>query len=117
MIGSGVYEVDLDGEIIGFEFGMLASSYTEEVSNLSIFEVFQKIGSGRGTKHLLNYFYGGARAYYEFREDERKVSVAIVSRWADKIGLQKMMEIYLKSIEAYLPKNGKAPKETGQEVA
>lgn len=116
MIGGGVYEVEIDGEKFGFEFGMLASSYTEEVAGLSIFEVFQKIGTGRSTKSLLHYFYGGAKAYNEFRDIDDKVSVATVSKLVERIGLEKASDIYLKSIATYLPKNGKALTETGREA-
>jgi hypothetical protein len=112
MIGSGVFEVEINGETIGFEFGMLASSYTEEESQLPILAVFQQIGTGHGSRHVLSYFYGGARAYNEFREIKKKVTVPMVSKWIEAIGLEKAMEIYIKSIDSYLPKNGQAPKET-----
>lgn len=116
MIGKGIYEVDVDGKTIGFEFGMLASSYTEEISGLSIFEVFKKIGTGRSQMSILHYFYGAARAYNEFRELAGTVTIQKVSKAIEEIGLAKSTEIYVKSIESYIPKNGQAPKVTGQEV-
>lgn len=134
MIGTGVFEVEIEGKTIGFQFGMLASGYTEEVAGVSIFEVFKKIGSGSAELPLIHYFYGGARAYNEFRNvtDEevyenakgekrtryvpRKVTVPAVSMYLEEMGLTKSVEIYLKSIEAYVPKNGIAPEVTGQEV-
>ena len=134
MIGTGVYEVEVGGKTIGFQFGMLASAYTEDVAGTSIFEVFKKIGTGAAELPLIHYFYGGARAYNEFRNvtDEetykdsngnerkryvaRKVTVPAVSMYLEEIGLNKAVEIYLKSIEAYVPKNGIAPAVTGQEV-
>ena len=111
MIGSGVFEFEIDGKTVGFEFGMLAAAYTEEKAGINILELFKQLGSGSGTtKYILTYFYGGAVAYAEFRELPDKITVAKVSKWLDHIGLEEAMKIYLKSIEAYLPKNGKAPK-------
>lgn len=134
MIGSGVFEIEIAGKTVGFQFGMLASGYTEEAAGISIFEVFQKIGSGTAELPLIHYFYGGARAYNEFRNvtDEetykdaagnerkryvpRKVTVPLVSTYLEELGVEKAVEIYLKSIDAYVPKNGIAPEMTGQEV-
>lgn len=134
MIGSGVFEVEIGGKTIGFQFGMLASGYTEEVAGISIYKVFEKIGGGISELGLIHYFYGGARAYNEFRNvtDEetykdssgnerkryvpRKVTVPIVSTYLEELGVEKAVEIYLKSIDAYVPKNGIAPEVTGQEV-
>lgn len=115
MIGSGLYEVEIDGETIGLEFGMLASMHTEEIADMTIFEVFKKIATGR-QKPLLCYFYGGLVAYNEFRGIEKTLTIADVSKVIEKLGLNKAMDIYLKSIEAYIPKNGQAPKVTGQEA-
>lgn len=115
MIGSGLFEVEIEGEKIGFEFGMLASMHTEEVADMTIFDVFKKIASGR-QKPLVQYFLGGLNAYNEFRGIEKRYSVMETTKIIEKLGLEKSMEIYLKSIEAYVPKNGQAPKVTGQEV-
>lgn len=116
MIGSGVFEFEIDGRKIGFEFGMLASAYTEEVSKLSIYEVFKKMASGKSQISILHYFYGGAVAYNEFRNIDENVTVAKVSKYIEAIGLRAAMDVYVKSIESYLPKNGKAPKKAGLEV-
>lgn len=134
MIGSGVFEVEIGGKTIGFQFGMLASGYTEEAAGTSIYKVFETIGGGMAELGLVHYFYGGARAYNEFRNvtDEetykdnsgnehkryvpRKVTVPIASMYLEDMGIDKAVTIYLQSIESFVPKNGKAPEVTGQEV-
>lgn len=115
MIGSGVFELEIDGEKIGFEFGMLASMHTEEIADMTIFEVFQKIAKGR-QKPFYQYFYGGLVAYNEFRGIEKKITIPEVTKIMEKIGAERCAEIYLKSIASYIPKNGKAPEVTGQEA-
>ncbi len=115
MIGKGVFEVEADGEKIGFEFGMWASSCTEEVSGLTIFEIFKKIGEGR-QRPMIQYFYGGMMAYNEFRGIQKEIKLPDVAKMLEKIGAEKAVQIYLDSIKSYTTKNGKAPKETGQEA-
>lgn len=113
MIGSGVFEVEVGEEKFCFEFGMLASMHTEEISDMTIFDVFKKIGAGR-QKPLIQYFYGGLMAYQELRDIDKKFTIAETTKIMEKIGTEKCVSIYLKSIESYLPKNGQAPKATGQ---
>jgi hypothetical protein len=115
MIGSGVFEVEVEGEKIGFEFGMLASMHTEEIADMTIFEVFKKISTGR-QKPYYQYFYGGLMAYNEFRGIEKKMTIPEVTRIMEKLGAEKCTEIYLKSINSFVAKNGKAPVVTGQDV-
>lgn len=110
MIGSGVFKVTIDEEEIGFHFGMLASAYTEQKSGMPIFKVFQEIASGHGSMQILQYFYGGAMAYKEFNQTETVVTIATVSYWIEKMGLNKTMEIYAQSLSSPPSKNGKALK-------
>lgn len=115
MIGSGVFEIEVGEEKFCFEFGMLASMHTEELADMTIFEVFKKIAQGR-QKPLIQYFYGGLVAYHEFRDIDKTFTLPETTKIMEKIGTEKCVSIYLKSIEAYVPKNGQAPKVTGQEV-
>lgn len=113
MIGSGVYEVEVKGEKIGFQFGMLASMYTEEKSGMSITDVFKEIATGR-LKPIILYFLGGLMAYNELHGIEKEVKVADVATLIEEIGIPKALEIYSLSIGSPLIKNGQAPKEAGQ---
>lgn len=115
MIGKGLFEEDIDGEKVGFEFCMLSSAYTEEVSGMAILEAFKLIAESRELP-LIHYFYGAARAYNELRNIDAKVTPAMVSVWLEKMGPDKWSRIYLKSIESHLPKNGQAPKIQGPEL-
>lgn len=115
MIGSGVFEIEVGEERFCFEFGMLASMHTEEIADATIFDVFKKIASGR-QKPLIQYFYGGLVAHCELRNIDRKFTLAETTKIMEKIGTEKCVSIYLKSIESYIPKNGQAPKKAGQEV-
>jgi len=110
-IGSGEFKVKIGEKEVGFRFGMLASSYTEQKAQKPIFKVFQEIATGRGSLAVLQYFYGGAVAYNEFNDIEEKVTLAQVSEWIEEMGLEEAMRIYSESIKTHLPKNGKAPKE------
>jgi hypothetical protein len=111
MIGSGVFKVTIDEEEVGFHFGMLASAYTEQKAGMPIFKVFQHIATGHGSMQILQYFYGGAMAYKEFNETDTNVTIASVSYWIERMGLEKTMEIYSASVQSPISKNGKAPKE------
>jgi hypothetical protein len=108
MIGSGVYEVEIDGEKVGFEFGMLASIETEEAAGMVIEDVFKKIAKGF-QKYIALYFLGGAIAYNKFRNIDRQVDIPTITRYLDGMGLKQALDIYTKSIAAPLIKNGKAP--------
>lgn len=114
MIGSGVYEVEVKGKTVGFQFGMLASMYTEEKSGMSITEVFKDIAKGGRIKPIILYFLGGLMAYNELHGIEKEVKVADVATLIEEIGIPKALEIYSASIGSPLIKNGQAPKEAGQ---
>jgi hypothetical protein len=108
MIGSGVYEVEIDGEKVGFQFGMLASIETEEAAGMVIEDVFKKIAKGF-QKYIALYFLGGAIAYNKLHGIEKKVDLPMVTTYIEGMGLQQALEIYAKSIAAPVIKNGKAP--------
>ena len=113
MIGSGLYEVEVEGKTIGFQFGMLASMYTEEKSGQSIYDIFKEIAQAR-IKPILYYFMGGAMAYNEYHGVKQPVTLADIATIIESIGTDKALEIYSKSIGSPLTKNGQAPKEAGQ---
>lgn len=113
MIGKGVFEVEVEGKKVGFEFCMLASVYTEEEAGMPIGKVNEQIAEGY-VKPIFLFFYGAAKAYNEFRK-LGEVTFEDFTRQIDLIGFEKMTEIYLKAIAQ--PKNGLAPKpeaEVGQ---
>jgi hypothetical protein len=115
MIGSGVYEVEIDGEKVGFEFCMLSEWETEEAAGMSIRDVFKKIAQGR-QKYIAYWFMGGAIAYNQYNGIDKKVDLKTVARYIEKMGEHKALEIYTKAIAAPIEKNGKAPATTaGQE--
>lgn len=105
MIGKGVFEFEVDGKTVGFEFCMLASLYTEEEAGVPIGKVNEGIAEGR-LKPIFQFFYGAAKAYNELR-NKGAVSLIDVTRWIDVLGFEKLTEVYLKAIAQ--PKNGLAP--------
>lgn len=117
-IGSGKFSATIkEGEKekeVFFEFGTLASAYTEAEAKLGIFEIFNAIAAGHGSLYFLHYFFGGALAYADFNKEQRPTFPEVV-QWIEKIGEEKALEIYYKSLVHYLPKE-QAP-ETGQQVA
>jgi hypothetical protein len=115
MIGKGIYEEEINGETVGFKFGMYASAITEKIAGKSIFEVFKGIAAPM-QEPLLHYFYGGAKAYNEHKKIDKEISVSDVADWLEEMGADKWSKIYLASIQSYIPKNGTAPVETGQEA-
>jgi hypothetical protein len=115
MIGSGLYEVEVEGKTVGFQFGMLASMYTEEKSGQSIYDVFKDIAQAR-IKAILFYFLGGALAYNEYHKIKEEVTLVDIATLIETIGTEKALEIYSKSIGSPLTKNGQAPKEAGQSL-
>lgn len=105
MIGKGVFEFEVEGKTVGFEFCMMASMFAEEESGLPIGEVNNGIAEGK-LKSILQFFYGAAKAYQYYRAN-MDITIGDVAKWIDVLGLEKMTEIYLKAIAQ--PKNGLAP--------
>lgn len=112
MIGRGIFKVQLEDKEVGFQFGTLASAYTEEKSGISIFELFDSINTkGKySTKNVLHYFWGAAMAYREINGIPGELTTAEVSQWIDEMGLTKTFKIYIDSVKMPIIKNGKAPK-------
>lgn len=116
MIGTGVFKEKIGDKEVCFHFGTLAGVYTEEETGISIFEIAQEMQKKKtASKLLLAYFYGAAKAYNEIHGIEEPVTKAQVSVWLDELGITRVFSIYTASFQQ--PKNGKAPKETGQAVA
>jgi hypothetical protein len=120
-IGSGIHsaqikQTDEKGNIVyktvWFEFGALASGYTEREAKMNIFQVFEEIGNGYGSLYFLHYFYGGAVAYAMFHQTEIPDFPTVV-RWVELMGTDKALQIYRSSLMTHSPKE-EAP-ETGQQ--
>lgn len=110
MIGSGIHiEKDSEGNEVGFQFGMLASMYTEQVAGKTIYSVFKDIET-MSINAIVHYFYG-AMAAYEFYHGDRKITVADAAQKLDKFSLESLLKIYQASIKTPEIKNGQAPKE------
>lgn len=110
MIGSGVYlEKDRDGKDVGFQFGMLASMYTEQISGKTIYAIFKEIEQ-MSVNAIVHYFYG-AMAAYEFYHGGQKITVAQAAETLDKFDMPTLLKIYSQSIQTPVIKNGQAPKE------
>lgn len=60
MIGTGIFETEIEGEKIGFHFGTLAAFYTEEKSGKGFGKVINDIAKGQTTMNILFYFYGAS---------------------------------------------------------
>ena len=114
MIGKGIFEIEVNGEKVGFKFGMLASAHTEKISGMGIFEVFKEMGEGKMLP-VLHYFYGGAVAY-ALSKGHKEPNIDQVSDWIDVIGFSEAIRIYTESIQTYLPKNGQAPTNGAKEL-
>jgi hypothetical protein len=117
-IGSGTFSATFkDGDkdrTVFFQFGPLASAYSEAESKLGIFDMFNVITAGHGSLYFLHYFFGGAVAYADFNKQQRPTFPEVVE-WCQLIPEEVLLEIYYKSLVHYLPKE-QAP-ETGQQVA
>ena len=106
MKGRSIFELDVNGEKVGFRFGMLASAYTEEISGVSIYEVFKRIGQGLSIQSLLFYYYGGLRAYNEFNGIKKEITIPMVSEILEEIGSELAHEVYMDSIKVYMENPG-----------
>lgn len=115
MIGSGTFIEEIDNKKVGFEFCVLASIYTEEISNQSIYEVFKEIEKMRVTA-IAHYFYGGLRAYNFFNGIDKAVTLGDTAWIMQKLGTERCYKIYSESIKTPIEKNGQAPKEVGQSL-
>jgi hypothetical protein len=125
MIGKGIFEFEIEGQKIGFKFGMYAAAVTEKISGCSIMELFQRIHGakilynekgevtgrellpGMATISLLQYFYGGAVAYNK----NDQLTLDEVGDYLDLIGEEKAFLTFSQSVQTYLPK-----KKPAQEV-
>jgi hypothetical protein len=107
MIGNGVFEEEIEGEKIGFHFGTLSGFYTEEKSGKGINRVVSDISKGQTLMNMAFYFYGGAKAYCEYKGIQRDITIPLISTWMDKIGAEKCYYIFSESLKT-ISKNGKA---------
>jgi len=89
---------EVGGEAIGFRFGLLAQSFTEEISGVSINEIFQRIASGKNIQAMLFYYYGGIKAYNEYNGISKDLTIPMVSEIIEEIGEKKATEIYISSL-------------------
>jgi hypothetical protein len=112
MIGKGEFEVDVNGVMVGFKFGMYASGITEKESGLNIGEFFGKFQGQVSIEMLLYYFYGGHVAYCKLKNLQPQ-NIVVFGDTLEDIGLEKLLSIYSESLGVY-SKNGQAPKESGQ---
>lgn len=122
-IGSGVFSAKFKGvdekgnqedKTVWFSFGTLASAYAEAEAKMGIFEMFDAISKGHGSLYFLHYFYGGAVAHSDLHNTPRPTFTEVV-RWLELMGEEQALEIYTKSLIAFVPKD-QAP-ETGLQKA
>lgn len=168
MKGKAEFKFTLEsGEEIGFRFGTLAASYTEEISGKSIYGVFHMIAPGPyqeyvktvtkmlagfldkakesgdeksqaeiiaaigamnvagsvatkgSTMAMLFYFYGGMRAYNDFKGVDKRITIPMVSEIVDELGEETMNKMYVESLKIYTGDKKKEEKaeQPGEPVA
>ena len=104
MIGKTIYEYDG----FGFKFGMYASAIIQKESGTSISVLIKRMGiEGEATQAILQYFYGGAVAYFAHKKIEKKVTIDEVADWLEQIGDSESVRIFNESLG--VPKNSEAP--------
>lgn len=116
-IGSGIFSMDVTiGEkkhTLNFEFGTLASAYSERFSKMGIFDMFKEIAEGRGMLALMHYFYGGVIAYQVKRNHPEMPFIDFLPLW-DAAETDAILDIYVASTKGPETKNVSAPKKEGQ---
>jgi hypothetical protein len=115
MIGKGVFEFDVNGDKVGFKFGMYAAAITEKESGMSISSLFGKFTTDVSIEVLLYYFFGAYVSYCKAHET-KPVNISVFSDYLEEIGLEKLINLYTESLGVY-SKNGQAPKESGQTIS
>lgn len=105
MLGKGTYTYRVDGQTIGFKFGMIASVETEKLSGCAISDVFKKInGSGSETSiSILHYLYGGHIAYAQ-KEKAQPLEFEAFCEMMEQVD---WLELFNLSVE--VPKNLPTP--------
>lgn len=112
MIGKGVFEVDVEGKVIGFKFGPFAGAMTErEAGGTPMSEVFERMTKG-SIEMTLYYFYGAHIAYCKTKSINPD-DIVTFGDTIEAIGIEKLTEIYNSSLGVY-PKNDPAPQTEGQ---
>lgn len=113
MIGKGIFEIQVNGQQVGFKFGMYASGIAERENGCSIYEIFRKISEGKEvTNCLLHYFYGGYVSYCASHKTEA-CSLSDFSDLLEQIEPNELMRIYNESLESPKSKNETAPNQSG----
>lgn len=111
MIGTGTFEEEIDGKKVGFKFGMVAASITEQAAGGSIVQMFKEIAEKKNAiTNILNYFYGGAVAYARKNKLDEP-STDDVAEMIESIGFERAMQIYWDSLKGPEIKNQSPPKE------
>jgi hypothetical protein len=104
MVEKGIFEFEINGEKVGFKFGMYAAAITQKEAGMSIFELLKVIAKGQdGGVALQQYFYGGLVSYCT----NKKLPIPTLDQVGDVIeviGFDSAMDVYAKSLESYIPK-------------
>ncbi len=112
MKGSGIFTVQVDGQEVGLRFGMLSTSYTEEISGKTIYQIFKEIATGRATP-MLQYFYGGLMAHNYYAKNGKTVDLGDAALLIDR-NPDECARVYAESIKIYT--DGEA-QQSGEPVA
>jgi hypothetical protein len=114
----GIFTFDLESGKVGFKFGTYALSIACEKDGCGLNEFFNRCGFNKTGEvklsSLLNLWYGAAVHYCHHLNKEVDFNSSHVSDWLDEIGLDKVKETYVEGLKQFVPKNSKAPVETGQ---
>lgn len=118
-IGSGLFERKIkikENEVkVFFQFGTLASAYTERLSKMGIFDLFQEVANGHGSLSMIHYFYGGILAYQNLNGLKETTLQEFMEIW-DAMDDNVILDLYILSTKQPEPKNALAPKMAGQKV-
>jgi selenocysteine lyase/cysteine desulfurase len=99
-------EFEVNGEKIGFKFGMLASEYFCEMENVTIRQM-QKRFEDPTPNTMIHMAMAAARSYNEGNGIEKQLTKSMVADWIDEIGIDEFGKVVYGHHETYQDKEQK----------
>jgi hypothetical protein len=120
MIFKKTFEFEIDGETIGFKFGMAASAYFCEMEGVTLSSMQNKLADASPTT-AIHCAMAAARSYNESHGVKKEVTFGQAADWLDTIGVDKFflkifsqLEVYQDQQDKEEAKNQEAPMIAGQ---
>lgn len=114
----GVSEFNVEGEVVGFRFDMIAAGRLEEIEKRPISLIMDELAQCQADSKklriglVMNILYSSACSYAEWK-DKPEPKRSKVSEWVQEIDATDLYTMIGSGLSMFSPKNSKAPEMEG----